>query len=266
MTSIRPSRRDLIRWAAATSLLSGCGVSMQVVPPWKPAFLTADEVDTLGALADTLMPPEADASGGGKALGVAVFVDRLLSALDGAPALHAEGPYSGRQPFDDGKGGVSKKFPDDAFTTFAPLDRVNAEAWRLKLFGGTTANETVTGLRADVRGMLAKAKETGTSLAGFQKLNEDQRDLCLELVCQAAFSASEYGGNAGQAGWKAIHFDGDSQPLGYSLWDADANQYRERPDFPMSTANPGTDPDPLDATTKELIEKVVGALGGRIAS
>src|SRR4051812_40237275 len=91
-TPFRPSRRELIRWAAATSILSGvplgCGAPTKTskpVAPWKPAFLTADELLTLEALADTIIVPEADGTGGGKSLGAGVFVDRLLTALDGAP-------------------------------------------------------------------------------------------------------------------------------------------------------------------------------------
>jgi hypothetical protein len=289
-TAFRPSRRELIRWAAATSILSGiplgCGGSTAPMPPepWKPVFLTADEVVTLDALADTLFPPEADGTGGGKALATSVFVDRLLTALDAAPRLHAEGPFSGRQPFDDGKGGLSKKFPEDQFLTFAPLDRVNATAWKLKLFGskaveGGAPNEAllgaVTGLREDVRGLLTHAKALKATFATesaaerlrlFNTLEEGDRDLAIELVCQAVFAAPEYGGNAAGAGWSQIHFEGDSQPLGYSLWDAANNVYKERADFPMSTANPGSDPDPLDGASKDLIETVVKALGGRIAS
>ena len=287
----RPSRREVIRWAAATSILSGvplaCGGKTPPLPPdpWRPAFLSADEVITLEALADTVLPPEADGTGGGKALGAAIFVDRLLSALDGAaPRLHAEGPFSGRQPFNDGKGAPSKNFPNDDFKTFAPLDRVNAQAWKLKLFGssgveGGAPNEAllgvVVGLRDEVRALLANARKLAPDLATqtlaerlriFNQLAETDRDLAIELFCQAAFSAPEYGGNPAGAGWSQIHFEGDSQPLGYSLWDDSTSAYRERADFPMSTGNPGADPEPMDQASKDLIATVVKALGGRIAS
>ncbi len=238
----------------------------------------------LDALADTILSPDADGTGGGRLLGTSAFVDRLMTALDAAPMLHAEGPFSGRQPFSDGKGGASSTFPDDAFKTFAPLDRVNARAWRLKLFGsagaeGVAPNEAllgaVVGLRVEVRELLAHARllapQWGTQVAAeklrlFNLLTEGQRDLSLALVCQAAFSAPEYGGNAAGAGWSQIHFEGDSQPLGYSVWDESLNAYRERTDVPMSTANPGADPEPMDPISRELIETVVRALGGRIAS
>ena len=286
-TLFRPSRRELIRWAAATSILSGlelgCGGTHPPSPAWEPKFLTAAEVKTLEALADTVLTPDADGSGGGKSLGAAVFVDRLMSALDGEPKLHAEGPFSGRRPFADDKGVPSTRFPAHDFETFAPLDRVNAAAWRLRLFGsaglaGGAPNEAllgaVTGLRSDVRTLLAHARTLAPDLATMNvlartnvlnKLTEGERDLCLELVSQAAWSAPEYGGNRGLAGWAQLHFDGDSQPLGYSLWDASTNTYRERVDAPMSTGNPGTDPEPLDDATRELIGTITLALGGKVA-
>ena len=252
--------------------------------PWQPVFLTAAELITLEALADTVLPPETDGTGGGKAFGAGMFVDRLLTALDGAPLLHAEGPFSGRAPFPDGKGGASTRFPEDDFKHFAPLDRVNAHAWKLKLFGsagvpGGAPNEAllgaVTGLREEVRGLLAHAGKLAPDLGSralaermkvFNQLDESERDLCIELVCQAAFAAPEYGGNRNGAGWTQIHFEGDSQPLGYSLWDEAKGEYRERAAFPMSTGNPGLDPEPMDQGSKDLIETVVRALGGRIAS
>lgn len=133
----------------------------------------------------------------------------------------------------------------------------------------------MVGLRGEVRTLLAHARMLDADLATksaaerlrlFNLLSEGERDLLLELMCQAAFSAPEYGGNAAGDGWKQIHFEGDSQPLGYSVWDESKNAYRERAGFPMSTGNPGADPEALDQGSRDLIETVVRALGGRIAS
>jgi hypothetical protein len=55
---------------------------------------------------------------------------------------------------------------------------------------------------------------------------------------EGCFGAPEYGGNANTRGWKMLGLEGDSQPLGYSIFDRSSNVYRERPDHPMTTANP----------------------------
>jgi len=59
-----------------------------------------------------------------------------------------------------------------------------------------------------------------------------------------------------------VHFEGDSLPLGYSQWNGTG--YDERPDSPMSTANP-SDPEPMTSDVAALLDEVVSALGGRTA-
>src|SRR5205085_1998033 len=59
-------------------------------------------------------------------------------------------------------------------------------------------------------------------------------------TAEGMFSVPEYGGNRNRVGWQLIGFDGDSQPLGYTLgFDEAAQSYIERPDKP----NSGPDPD-----------------------
>ena len=149
---------------------------------------------------------------------------------------------------------------------------MRAAAWRLRLFGsagvpGGGPNDGVTGptvgLRDQVRqGLAAAMKAAPASLdtlspgdltSVFAGLPKDFQDLLVELVAEGAFSAPEYGGNANLAGWTMIHFEGDVQPLGYSLYDEAAGAYRERPDAPMTSTNPGADPDPMDADTHKLV-------------
>ena len=50
--------------------------------------------------------------------------------------------------------------------------------------------------------------------------------------------APEYGGNRDCVGWTLTGFDGDSQPLGYAIFDETIQDYRERPDKPLSTILP----------------------------
>ena len=52
----------------------------------------------------------------------------------------------------------------------------------------------------------------------------------------------EYGGNRDRLGWQLVRFDGDSQPLGYEIYDETVpGNYRERPDKPNSGPNPDED-------------------------
>ena len=55
-----------------------------------------------------------------------------------------------------------------------------------------------------------------------------------------------------------IHYGGDVQPLGYSVWSTAQNKYVERADAPMSTAG-GPDPEPLSADVIAFIDTVIGA-------
>ena len=81
-------------------------------------------------------------------------------------------------------------------------------------------------------------------------------------MTEAAFAAPEYGGNPNLAGWQLCNFEGDSQPQGYSQFDG--TSYIERPEAPLSTPNPGPDPQPLDDNVQSILALVVSVLGGRV--
>ena len=70
-------------------------------------------------------------------------------------------------------------------------------------------------------------------------------DVVIRHVLEGCFSAPEYGGNRGGAGWRMIGIEGDSQPLGYSIY-ADA---RER--LPRAPRSPDVDPEPRRAAPAE---------------
>ena len=65
-----------------------------------------------------------------------------------------------------------------------------------------------------------------------------------------------------RAGWSAIHFEGDSQPLGYSIFDPDAQTYTERADAPVSGPNLDEEFAGLDNRTLDFISGIVGLAGG----
>lgn len=270
------TRREVLRLigAAGVTLASGAGCKSS------GAHVLSDaERRALAALADAVLPP--DGEPGGAALGTVAYVERLLTAFDGAiPAIFAAGPYSGRQPFADGSGQPSSRAPANDFAGLVELDRFSAAAWRLRLFGSSALpagapNQSilgaVVGLRDQLRQGLAAAiaanrkpldRQSPAELAtSFNYLDPPFQSLLVDLVSEAAFAAPEYGGNPGGAGWRLCHFEGDSQPLGYSQWNG--TTFVERPAAPLSTANPGADPAPLDARVRATLDIVVSVLGGR---
>jgi Gluconate 2-dehydrogenase subunit 3 len=287
MTVATLSRRELLRLAAATAAAAaagGCTDPESISPSPSPVFFSSEERAAVDALADVVLPP--DDQPGGSALGVSSYVEKLLSAFElgvTPPPIHAGGPFSGRAPFGDDAGGASADFPPNDFATFLPMDRVTEASVRLMLYGsagtpGGGPNDAVlgplVGLRDLVRGGVGEAMKTaGKPLAAldvaarttiFNGLDETFRDAFVDLVIEAAWSNPEYGGNPGGAGWAMIHFEGDSQPLGYSLFDLQTGRYVERPDAPMTTPDPGPDPEPMDADTEDLIHAVTVLAGGQV--
>jgi hypothetical protein len=53
-------------------------------------------------------------------------------------------------------------------------------------------------------------------------------DLLTRHVIQGTLCAPEYGGNLGGLGWQLTGFDGDSQPLGYEIYDENVGDDRRR--------------------------------------
>ncbi len=282
------SRRGLLQWMFAVSGLSAlpaieaCGGNDTAA---ESGFFTDGERRALAALSNAVFPP--DDTPGAADLGVVAFIERTLTAFDaqGIPKIYAGGPYSGRLPFSDGKGNPGTNFPSNDFQNFLPLDRVHTTSWRLRLFGsegmdGGAPNEAlsgaVVGLRKQLKdGLAAAMKQARAPLETldqaalkdeFDALDKTFRDLIIELVPQAIFSAPEYGGNTNLGGWKIVHFEGDSMPLGYSIFDESTETYKDRPDAPCAGPNPGADPEPMDATTLAFLERVVAALGGKVFS
>jgi hypothetical protein len=277
-------RRELIRLigGAATIFASAPGIAGCKSDKGQSAVFSDDERSALAAFADVIIPP--DDEPGGAALGAVDFIERLVTAFDDAsviPPIFAGGPFSGRQPLPDETGHASANFPPNDFATFIELDRVNEAAWRLKVLGSAglpngAPNEQLKGALKSLKDQILdgihsamKTSETPITqqpyddlLVTFNSQLQDWKDLMVELVTQAAFAAPEYGGNIGTAGWKMCHFEGDGQPFGYSQWDG--KQFVERPESPLSTANPGPDPAPIGADVDMLLSFATEVLGGKV--
>jgi hypothetical protein len=273
------TRRELVKLigGAVVAFKVGCKSS----PPDGDGVFADDELRLLRGFADVIIPP--DDKPGGADLGAVPYIETLALAFDNAsPPIFAGGPFSDRNPFPDSNGRASGNFPDNEFASFIELDRVAAAAWQLKVLGSdrvaVTPNEDLYGAVDSLEGQLKSGLRAAidASTLPIDQLDGDQiqtlfdgqpaafKSLLIQLVQEAAFSAPEYGGNIDRAGWEMCHFEGDSQPLGYSQ--LVGNTYLERPEAPLTVANPGADPEPITDDVRQLLETVIAVLGGRIAS
>ena len=272
-----PTRREFLQWL-------GAGGALLVLPPGcgsSGGFFSDGERRTLAALADAVLPPDDTPGGGG--LGAVEYIERLLTAFDlKVPPIFLGGPYSGRAPYPDDHGGASAQFPPPAFAPIA-LDRVAERAWRLRLYGssgvdGGGPNDAVLGpvdgLRDTIKNAIAQAEAAAAPMrvealdadalaALFAGLDQDFRDVLLDLVPQAAFGAPEYGGNPGRAGWQLTYFEGDRCRSATASSTPRPGSIVERPEAPVTTPNPGADPQPLDDDTRAYLTQLVTLLGGK---
>lgn len=240
---------------------------------------------TLEAMAARIVPADADA-GAGEA-GVVDYIERLLTAFDfDPPWLFAAGPFSGRAPFPDRRtGSPATIFPEDGFAYPVALSRTQEIAWRARLYGsanthGAGVNDGVLGatpglidiylnglgaIDAFARGMFGRpfaelgADEQDRVLAGADETFVRQ---VVEHTVEGMYAAPEYGGNRGLAGWRAISYEGDSQPLGYSIFDESRGTYGEIASRPVSRPDPGAVPG-FDAKTIEFLSAIVAGAGGK---
>ena len=171
-------------------------------------FFDDDDYQVVEAACARLIP-------GAREAGVADYVDGLLGAFAvDPPRIWAGGPFSGRH-------GGEARFAE--FLTLSPLDEL---AWRTRIEGSLgkperEVNGPVVGLQERYRDGLAALG------ADFADVDDDVRDarlranhefasLVYEHACEGMYGAPEYGGNRALAGWRAIGFEGDVQPRGYS--------------------------------------------------
>jgi hypothetical protein len=106
------------------------------------------------------------------------------------------------------------------------LSRLEELAWRTRIEGSRGIAEREW--NGPVRGWQEVYREDIAALGdGFLDLDADARfaalgsvaelrSLLFEHACEACYGAPEYGGNRDLAGWRAIQFDGDVQPRGYT--------------------------------------------------
>jgi len=235
----------------------------------------ADVSAVIEALGSATAAADLDGSGTVDAADVAIAQHSIFgSVLAGPPAfagrpLFAGGPFSGRAPFPDSAHGIaSSTFPPDAFLDPLPLPRVKRLAWTVRLLGAAAVPEVADNplattlldvdLRRRYRDGVAQVNRLSVAQFGgpFDELDTTQQDaivkklksqnrsfhdLVLNHTVEGMLCAPEYGGNRDLVGWNLTRFDGDSQPLGYTIFDQTIHDYRERADKPNSTLDPDDD-------------------------
>lgn len=210
MTNLR--RRDLLA-GTALALIGEKVASAGIVAghlPWEPnagsppksvqagpwLFFSATEAATVEALADRVIPPDAQTPGG-KDAGCAVFIDRQLAG----PYGRQEGLYTGA-PFVKGtkqQGPQSAKSPAELYRiSLAALDRYSRSL---------PGNRPWVELAAEQQDEILQGLESNTvQLKGadgqtfFEALRKD--------VQEGFFADPLYGGNRDMCSWKMIGFPG----------------------------------------------------------
>jgi hypothetical protein len=235
-------------------------------PATRAAFFSATQGAALDALADHVLP-------GAAALGAVAYLEQLVTAFDHEPPrIFAGGPFSGRRPFARG-GSAGAEHPPPSFGEWLPLDRVQERAWRLRLFGSAAVPHPSAGVTGEVIGLRALLSEGASRAAGaladgrsidaaWDAASDEFRARFRELVVEACFGDPIYGGNRDARAWAAIDFPGDSLPLGYTPFDAERGDYRERDDAPLTRWPDTEGRDPLGFRAR-LVIRLMG-LGTRL--
>lgn len=283
-------RRDFLRAVgaggaaalAAGTGLSGCGGAGAATR----RYFSASQRATLEALAEALIPE--DETVGALGAGAVEYVDRWLAAFDHpVPQLFRGGPTSGRVPYPDPKtGDASNTYPPNHFHDVLEPTRLQEAAFRIEFFGSDAVpngnvNEgvvpTTPGWLALYRDGLAQletlARQAGLAsyadgtpeqrLGYFDQTPRSFRDAVLDHLCEGMFCAPEYGGNRDQVAWRDYHYDGDSQPLGHTLFDPATGEPRDRPDQPCQTLDPNLPNDGFEKDIVGVLTIITLAQGGK---
>jgi hypothetical protein len=242
--------------------------------------------------------PAADVNGDGTvdAADVALTQSSIFgSVLVGTPAfagrpLFASGPFSKRNPFPDAATGTpSTNFPPNDFLIPLQLPRVKRLAWTARLLGASAVPELAANplattqpdvdMRRRYREGLAQVNAYSTAQFGatFDQLDSTQQDAIVKMVksldrsfydliinntIEGMLCAPEYGGNRNGVGWQLTNFDGDSQPLGYTIFDTTTQMYVELPDKPNSTLDPDDECSGFTTAMVSLLHTALVLLAG----
>ena len=276
---------------AAVSLpwLQGCGgeVTNSAVPAaaGEAHFFTAAERRLIEDLAAAVVPE--DQTVGARGTNVVEYIDRFLAVFDNdPPPIYRGGPFSGRTPYPDATTGApTTRFPTNDFQEVLPLSRMQELSFRVLLYGSDAVpngniNAPIVapskGLRAIYREAIAAldAAATAAGAASFSDLDDpkargpqqappDFRDALLTHIAEGMFCAPEYGGNQDLRGWRDYFFDGDSQPLGHTLFNRETQTLYDRPDQPNQTIDPNQPNNGLEPSVVTFTAMLTALTGGK---
>lgn len=289
-------RRTLLKWVSASGatfalpFVQGCSNGSQTDDPGTVVnapghFFTTRQRATIEAIADTLIPE--DATVGAVKSGAVEYIDRYLSAFSfDTPDIFRGGPFSGREPYPDAiTGAASDHFPDNMFNQVLPMSRMQELAFRREFFGseaivnGSTnsfAVENWPGIHVLYEQAILQldraASDAGVEqfselseeqqLKAFDQTDERFRSLILANLAEGMFGAPEYGGNAELVTWRDYYYDGDSQPLGHTLYDSVTQTLYDRVDAPNQTIDDDAFRDPMSESVLQFINAITLGQGG----
>ncbi|HSP99293.1 MAG TPA: gluconate 2-dehydrogenase subunit 3 family protein [Candidatus Dormibacteraeota bacterium] len=184
-------------------------------------------------------------------------------------------------------GGGVDAYPPNAFRLFPPMNRLQELSWKVRILGPQAAPQVADNpllaqlpevdLRQRYRSGLAQLESLaegrfGTGFAALTAVQQGQvltqanrqfAELLNRHVIEGILCAPEYGGNRDRVGWQLAGYDGDSQPLGYAIYDESApGSYRERPDKPNSGPNPDEDCAGFSAAMQSFLDLISRSAGG----
>ncbi|HEX3899654.1 MAG TPA: gluconate 2-dehydrogenase subunit 3 family protein [Mycobacteriales bacterium] len=222
---LKPTRRHVVGAIGALPLIAlGPTVLRDVHPesaksepakkatPEKFRFFTTHEGAVIKAACARLIPgPDDDPieklynSPGATEAGVVHYIDTMLAAFEfKVPRIFAGGPWSNRHGGDE-----------NYMKHFVPLAPRQEWAWRRRIAGlRKQYRKAVKQLDAAANGDFSKASHS-TQDQVLTKLG-DVRGLIFTNAIEGMYSVPEYGGNRDTAGWKGVHWPGDSQRRGYT--------------------------------------------------
>lgn len=210
-----------------------------------------------------------------------------LVATGGRPcaACHSPGAFTE----DDGPHSTSiveYVVPPNFFERNVPLTRLQRLSWQVRLNGAATVPEVAgnplagelleTDLRRRYRQGLAELDAGARQRFGmrFAQLAADQREAVIAEadpsflrlvtfhVIEGTLCAPEYGGNRDRLGWRMTGFGGDSQPLGYTIWDPEVGGYIERPERPNSGPDPHEDCSGFSPAMRDFLRALASLVAG----